>query len=225
VDSNSFLRRFRLQIVIRLALMALSMVGICYLILVEAEYLLAFLIGLVLYFQSVVLIRTIERITRDLVSFLEAIEYSDFTQSFTAPYSDAGFRRLYGAFSNVMKAFQKTRAQSEAQRRYLETLVHHVSIGLICFRPDGEITLMNNAAKRLLERPSARRVQDLSSLSNRFAETLMHIGAGEQRLEKVDTGSESLQLAINATRCSSRRSSTPAIFSCRSSARRASRPR
>jgi signal transduction histidine kinase len=153
VDSNSFLRRFRLQIVIRLALMALSMVGICYLILVEAEYLLAFLIGLVLYFQSVVLIRTIERITRDLVSFLEAIEYSDFTQSFTAPYSDAGFRRLYGAFSNVMKAIHKTRAHSQTQRRYLETQVHHQSNGHICFRPDGEIKQINNPAKRLFERP------------------------------------------------------------------------
>lgn len=200
LDSHSFLRRFRIQIVIRLLLLAMTIVAGCYFLFVSKQYLLVSLTGIVLLIQASILIRTIERITRDLVSFLEAIEYSDFTQSFSPPYSDAGFHRLYGAFSNVMHAFQETRAKSEAQRMYLETLVHHINTGLICFHPAGDITLMNNAAKRLLERPTARRVQDLSNLGDGFVATLLNLSAGEQRLEQVNTGTEVLQLAINATR-------------------------
>lgn len=180
--------------------MALTIIAGCYFFFISNQYLFVTLAGIALLIQASVLIRTIERITRDLVSFLEAIEYSDFTQSFSPPYSDTGFHRLYGAFSKVMRAFQDTRAKSEAQRMYLETLVHHINTGLICFHPEGEITLMNNAAKRLLERPTARRIQDLSNLGNGFVETLLNLSAGEQRLEQVNTGTEMLQLAINATR-------------------------
>lgn len=200
MESASFLRRFRLQIVIRLIFFALTLTGCIYFALIQTDYLLATLVGIAALIQAIVLIRAVERITRDLVSFLEAIEYSDFTQSFSAPYKDANFKSLYGAFSKVMKAFQQTRAESEAQRHYLETLVHHVNVGLICFRTDGEVTLINNAGKRLLERPVLRFIQDLDSLSSGFADTLMNIKAGEQRLEKIDTGIESLQLALNATR-------------------------
>ena len=40
----------------------------------------------------------------------------------------------------------------------------------------------------------------MSNLGNGFVETLLNLSAGEQRLEQVNTGTEMLQLAINATR-------------------------
>ena len=150
--------------------------------------------------QAAALIRHLERGTRDLLSFLEAIEYSDFTQSFSSPYKDARFKNLYGAFSRVMQAFKDTRAKNEVQRRYLETLVRHIGIGLLCYHPDGSVQLINNAAKKLMDRPALNHIQDLKTLSPELVETLMTIKTGGHELVKIDTDREWLQLAVNATR-------------------------
>ena len=200
MDGSAFLRRFRFQVLLRLLLLGVSLVAGAYFFFNDASSILVVFLGILVTIQTISLVKLLERITRDLVSFLEAIEYSDFTQSFSAPFTDARFHSLYGAFSKVMQAFQKTRVESETQRRYLETLVHHVNIGLVCYRPDGEVTLINNATKRLLERPALRYIQDLEGLSSSFTETLLTVGAGEQRLEQIETGLETLQLMINATR-------------------------
>ena len=202
MDGTAFLRRFRIQILLRLFLLGGTLALGCYFFLTDSNLLVVIIIGLLVTTQVISLLNLLERITRDLVSFLEAIEYSDFTQTFSAPFTDGSFSNLYGAFTKVMQAFQRTRVESEIRRQYLETLVHHVNIGLMCFQPDGEVTLLNNAAKRLLERPALHNIQDLEGLSATFVDTLLHISAGEQRLEKIDTGEETLQLAVNATRFS-----------------------
>lgn len=196
----SFLRYFRVQVVIRILGICLT-IGLGVYVLIPAwEPLIIFLVGILIVVQVTALIRHLERGTRDLLSFLEAIEFSDFTQSFSAPYEELHFKNLYVAFSRVMQAFRDTRASNEAQRRYLETLVHHIGTGLLCFHPNGSIQLINNAAKKLLDRPALNQVQDLASLSPELVDTLLNIKTGEHELIKIDTEKEWLQLAASATR-------------------------
>lgn len=158
--------------------------------------------GALLVWQIHGLLTSLERITRDLTSFLEAIQYSDFTQTFRSPFQDKVFTSLYESFNNVMLSFRETRSESEAQRRYLETLVHHVGIGLLCYHPDGEVILLNNAAKRLLDRPALIDINDLEPFSPQLTETLLKTGAGENHLVQINTGVEVLQISIYATRFS-----------------------
>lgn len=160
----------------------------------------ALLIASLILWQTMALIRSMERSIQDLNKFLEAIEFSDFTQNLVSPFEDQKFSNLYGAFSRVMRVFRETRAANQAQSKYLETLVHHVGAGLICFAPDGRVKLINNAAKKLLERPALNNVQDLAGFSPMLTDTLMGIKTGEQALVKIDTDNAWLQLAINATR-------------------------
>ncbi len=198
----SFLRYFRVQVVVRVIFIALTIAGAAYVLLNNWQTITALLFAGLLGIQVAALIRHLEKGTRDLLSFLEAIEYSDFTQSFSVPYSDSNFQNLYGAFARVMQAFRDTRAKNEAQRRYLETLVHHIGIGLLCYRPDGSIELINNSAKKLLDRPALNHIQDLTSLSPELVDKLLTIKTGEDDLIKIDSDKEWLQLTVSATRFS-----------------------
>ena len=200
VNTTSFLRHFRVQVITRLVVLGLTIVLGSYLLIDAWQSLLAFFFLSLIFIQGLALVRHLERGTRDLLSFLEAIEYSDFTQTFSSPYEDNQFKSLYGAFSNVMHAFQDSRAKNEAQRRYLETLVHHIGIGLLCYNPDGAVQLINNAAKKLLDRPALNHIQDLSSLSPALANSLLQVKTGEHDLISVDADGEWLQLAVYATR-------------------------
>lgn len=196
----SFIRNFRVQLVLRVVLLCIT-IGAGTIWLIQAwQPLFALVVGSLILWQAIALIRRMERSVQDLNRFLEAIEFSDFTQNLVSPFEDQKFSNLYGAFSRVMRIFRETRAANQAQSKYLETLVHHVGAGLICFSPDGTVKLINNAAKKLLERPALNYVQDLSSFSPMLADTLMGIKTGEQALVKIDTDNAWLQLAINATR-------------------------
>jgi len=200
VGSFLFFRRFRARIVLRLSLIGLILTATIIAYLELENYVWLVLGGVLLIWQINALLSSLERVSRDLTSFLEAIQYSDFTQTFRSPFPDKIFQNLYQAFEQVMDSFHETRSQSEAQRRYFETLVHHVGIGLLCFHPEGEIKLINNAAKKLLDRPALLNIEDLRSLSEDLTETLMTMSVGEHRLVQVNTGIEQLQLSIYATR-------------------------
>ena len=199
-DTFRFVRGFRYRILTHLLLIVATIIGtyVAYIRLDNTMWLV--IGGIVLFFQVRSLLLRIERITRDLTSFLEAIQYSDFTQTFRSPFPDQKFNALYSAFSNVMQSFQKTRSDSEAQRRYLETLVHHVGIGLLCFHPDGTVKLINNSAKRLLDRPALINVNDLHAWSSSLTSSLLNISPGDHSLIQVDSGSEQLQISIYGTR-------------------------
>ncbi len=200
MPTASFIRTFRVQLVLHVVALCLTMAGGIYLLMQSWQPLFAVSFLAIIVWQVIALIKLLERSIKDLNRFLEAIEFSDFTQNLTSPFEDKAFNSLYGAFSRVMRIFRETRAANQAQSKYLETLVHHVGAGLICFAPDGRVQLINNAAKRLLERPALNNVQDLASFSPMLADTLMGIKTGEQSLVKIDTENAWLQLAINATR-------------------------
>ena len=101
--TTSFLRYFRIQVVLRILGICLTIGLGVYVLIPEWEPLVIFLIMAFIALQVAALIRHLERSTRDLLSFLEAIEFSDFTQSFSAPYEERHFKNLYGAFSRVMQ--------------------------------------------------------------------------------------------------------------------------
>ena len=154
--------------------------------------------GLAIY-QVYALIHYVEKTNRDLTRLFQAIRYSDFSQTFKSEGRGASFNNLKKSFTDVINAFRKTRAEKEEHYRYLQTVVEHIGIGLIAFQPEGEVELVNNAAKKLLQTPRLKDIRSLKSLSPNLVETLLHIKPRESALVKVDGLDEALQLALYAT--------------------------
>ncbi|MCY4351748.1 MAG: ATP-binding protein, partial [Gemmatimonadetes bacterium] len=136
---------------------------------------------------------------RDLTRFLQAIRYEDFSQSFTGAGLGSAYNNLKDAFNEVLEAFRKTRAEREENFQYLQTIVQHVGIGLICYTPEGRIELMNTAAQRLLRKPHMRDVRELETVSKAFSETLLKLRSGDKALVKVQDEDELLQIIVYAT--------------------------
>ncbi len=189
-----------MQCTIRVLVLGAS-IGLCAALFLHTTYVVTSLLlaGFIGY-QFIALIRYVEQTNRELSRFFYAIEQADFSQTFIAG-SQLGpsFEALQQALTHVLEAFRQTRAEKEAHLRYVETVVQHVGSGLIAFRPDGEVTLMNTEAKRLLERPQLRRIQALTTLSPTLAQTLLDLRPGQRALIKIEEAREPLQLAIHAT--------------------------
>jgi len=152
-----------------------------------------------LVYQIVSLIRFIETTNRRLSQFLQAIRYADFSQSFSIKGLGSSFKELNQAFTDVIEDFKKIRKEKEEQYQYLQTVVQHIGIGLIAFYENGEIELMNSAAKRLLNRPKLRRIQQMENIHADLPKTIMDLKAGQQTTLKIHINGDLMQLAIYST--------------------------
>jgi signal transduction histidine kinase len=194
------LRRYRLQILARLAMIAATVVaGVWLLGAIAAPVAPVALVVLLVVWQGWALLLYTERTPRELLRFLEAIRYDDLSLAVSAQGRGPLFEAIADRFAEVTEAFRRLRTEREEQAQVLQTVVRHVGVALIAFRRDGEVALLNTAAKRLLGLPRLRRIDGLAALSLRLAQLLPTMQSGDRTLVRVERGDRTLDLAVHAT--------------------------
>jgi two-component system nitrogen regulation sensor histidine kinase NtrY len=193
------MKRFYINCIVRVLLLSATICLLAFLFF-QTDFIAAgILICLLAAYQAFALIRYVTKTNRDLSRLLDSIKYADFSQSFADNLKGSGFEELHAAFTEVIKEFQSAKIEKEEHFRFLQTIVDHVGIGLIAFNPEGEVELINNAAKKLLKIPRLGNIKNLESVSSRLAQKLFDLSPGGYDLVKLQQGDDLLQLSIYAT--------------------------
>ncbi len=193
-------KRFRIQVALRVAAIAALVAGAAYLIFGRQLYLPGGLVGACAIPVAISLVRYTEKTTRDLTRFLESVRYADFTRRFTTDERGPFFEDLRDAFEEVTAEFRRLRAEKERQVQYLRQVVQHLGVALITYQTDGEVEVMNTAARRLLRTGPIRHVEALERVSDDLAEALHTLESGEQAMVRVEEEDRTLQLAVRVSR-------------------------
>ncbi|PSR57230.1 ATP-binding protein [Adhaeribacter arboris] len=162
-------------------------------------YVSAFCLLLVIIAQVYFLLEYVEQTNRELTRFFSAIRYSDFTQRFAPEGKNTTFQSLYHEFNEVIIAFQRIKAEKEANHLYLQTIVEHMSIGILVFDAEGEVKLFNKAAKEILRLPYLKNIQALERTSLELLTTLYSLETGDSKMVTINREEDSLSLALRAT--------------------------
>jgi two-component system, NtrC family, nitrogen regulation sensor histidine kinase NtrY len=192
-------RNFRFNIVIRILLILVSAVVLLSIVKKQEFIISSSILFVLVILQIAGLVKYVERTNKRLTTFLESIRHSDFVSSFSDQGLGKSFDELNTAFNEVINEFKKTRATKEEHFNYLQTVVQHISIGIIVFRRDGKVDIFNNAIKRTFGLSNIRFVSDLEKIEKSLPETLMKMKAGDSNLLKIFVENELLQLSIRAT--------------------------
>lgn len=192
-------KHFRTLCIVRVAFLCATLCALVFVLFQTSYYTTVFILAGIALYQAWALVHFVERTNRDLTRFLQAIRYEDFSQSFSGRGLGSAFDDLKEAFNEVLNAFRKTRAEKEENFQYLQTVVQHVGVGLVCYDTDGRIELMNTAAQRLLRRPHVHNVRELRTVSESLSDTLLALRPGDRTLVKVQDEDELLQIIIHAT--------------------------
>jgi signal transduction histidine kinase len=144
--------------------------------------------------------RLATRTPGDVLSFLEGLRYDDLSAG--VPHLDQGpmHRALSQAVDDVRATIRKTRGEREAQVTYLEAVVRHVGVALVGFTAEGEVTLFNTAARRLLGLPGLAHLDALGSVSAELVSTLRTLESGRRALVRVAGEERTLELVVYASR-------------------------
>jgi nitrogen fixation/metabolism regulation signal transduction histidine kinase len=193
------MKRFYINCTIRVLLLSATICLMAFLFFETGFFAAGIFICLVAGYQVFALIRYVTKTNRDLTRLLDSIKYADFSQSFSNNLEGSGFEELHVAFSEVIKEFQSAKLEKEEHFRFLQTIVDHVGIGLIAFDPEGEVELINNAAKKLFKISRLGNIADLESVSTRLSAKLRELSPGANELVKLRQGDDLLQLSIYAT--------------------------
>ncbi len=192
-------RNFRFKVILRIVIFVCTLFLLVYLLDKSRYNVTAIIVALFAILQVGDLILYVERTNKQLTKFLESIRHSDFVSSFSDKGKGKTFEDLNTAFNKVIEEFRKNRAEKEEHFNYMQTVVQHISIGIIAFRKDGKVDMFNNAVKRLLRISNFRNIQQLGSKSENLPNILLKMKAGDNLLHKIFIDGELMQLAIYAT--------------------------
>ena len=190
--------RFRVAIITRVILLLIS----GFILILLLNQFLPFTTGLFILLvtlQIIDLIRYVERTNRKLISFLDSINYNDFTVTFSDNNPGSSFLALNKAFNNVMTEFRKSRVEKEEHYNYLQTIVQHISIGIIVFLHSGKVVLTNEALLKMIGLNSLRNLKELKHVNKDLPDSLQKLKSGEKTLVKLFLDDKVSQLSIFAT--------------------------
>ena len=189
-------KQFKIQLLFRVALLALTLYVLVDLINSDGFSLtiifLLFLTGLQLYY----LYHYLNKVNREIITFLRSIHYDDFSLTYPEKSTKSSMDELYKEFNGVIKKFREIRADKEAQYQYLKTIVQHVGIGIITIDNEGEIQIINSAAKKLLGINQVRNISQFSQISKPLVSAIKDLKTGGRDLIKINRDGDEIQVAL-----------------------------
>jgi nitrogen fixation/metabolism regulation signal transduction histidine kinase len=149
-------------------------------------------------FQVSQLVKVVERPTQDVSSFLDAIKFDDLSSSFKTESPDPTVQKLHREMNEALGKLRQSRKEKDSEYQFFKNIVQHVGIGILTFKRDETIQIINNAAKRLLHIDKADRLHDLRDVSEDMVEAFLKLKTGGRELVRVKNGDETIQLSIYA---------------------------
>jgi two-component system nitrogen regulation sensor histidine kinase NtrY len=192
-------KKFSIFIAIRTTLVMANLLLLSILISTQGYHATTLIAVILLGFQSLSLVRFVSKTNAELVRFLDAARYADYSQRFDLSSLGSGFGELGSAFTDILERFQTVRCAQEEQQRNLKAIVEHVPVPLISISSDGLLTLWNNAARKLFGANHVTKLSDLKPFGEEFAKHLSAVKPGERRLVNFTIDGMEHQLSISAT--------------------------
>ncbi len=154
--------------------------------------------ALITIFIFINTIRLVDSSERKLTSFLQALRQNDFAVTFAEdPRTDD--YDLHRAFNQLNTIFKNLRSQRESQHQLLQVVVEQTGAPMICFdENNGEIYLINNAAKQLLQIPFLQKIDSLSRVDFELPKLLRDIRDGERHSHKLTQSGKVIFLIIHS---------------------------
>src|SRR5262245_59994558 len=192
-------KTFRLAVVQRLLLFG-GLVFVAIWGFVETEWqvtpLLASALAVVVLIE---IVRYVEAVNRELSGFLEFVAHDDFSSVVATGKSGAVFKKLEGAYRLLADKYRHLNRKRELNHLYLEALVEHVSIAILCLDDRNRVTLMNREAKRLFRTPLLGSLASLERIDPKLPAQVESLADGEHTLIQLRIDGEPVQLVSYVT--------------------------
>jgi nitrogen fixation/metabolism regulation signal transduction histidine kinase len=160
--------------------------------------------GVIILLQVVFLIRYVNNTNYSLVKFLEALKNEDFSVYFSPSKKGDSFAKVYDDFNLIIKIFQRNKIEKEAQFKYFQYILEHVTLGIISIKKedlfnthsDAEMLFLNKAASEILQQPQHKYWHRLAKHVPWLIAEIKKISDGGKTLVDLGDETERKQLSL-----------------------------
>jgi two-component system, NtrC family, nitrogen regulation sensor histidine kinase NtrY len=188
-------KNFGLQVMIRLLLLTVGILGSLHFSYVFVNYIRLFFACL---FTLIVLIEFfyfIFKTNRDTRQFLEAIIHNDFTQKYSAEQKGRSFGKLYATFNQVNEKFLQVSQQEASEYQYIKMLIQQLKIGVLSYDQKDRIHLANDSLKEMLSKDELINLESIQKVSPALFNLIKDLKTNQNIVEKVSINGKEYHLS------------------------------
>ncbi|MEQ8364133.1 MAG: ATP-binding protein [Cyclobacteriaceae bacterium] len=189
---------FRSPLATRIAILVATVFAMAYAVADSFNIIIILALAGATLFQISHLIKEFEESNENIASFLDAIRFDDLSSSFKTDSEDPAVQRLHNELNEAITKLKTSRSEKDSEYQFFKNIVQHVGIGLLTFKKDGSIQIMNTAAKKLLRVNNAKHIDDLRPVSDVLVEAFLKLKTGGRELARLVLADETIQISIYA---------------------------
>ena len=188
-------KRIKIKALVYLILLLAAAFLTFYFIWVSDYWLVSIWTGLLVIVFSILLLRLVQKSESSLKNFLQEIHHGEFKNKYLSisPHDD-----LTIAFEQIMEVYRNLRIEKEANYQYLNTVVEHVNIALLCFDKNEKIVLSNQAAQLLFNRSILTDLSVIEKINIELAILCRSLKSGQKSLLKYESNGIPHNLSVQA---------------------------
>jgi len=190
---------YNLNIILYVVLLALDIMAFFYALHQEKWYVTSAVTGAFIPLIVYGLVRYVNRYRKELGDFLLTIRHKDYSRNQNINTLPQGRTDLNYAFHTIMKEIQNVQIDKEAHYHYLRELVGNIETGIISYKADGRIHLLNVTARNLLKIPFIRNISELGKYHPTLYRKIADMKSGERKLYNLQVKNELLRTAIRVS--------------------------
>ncbi|WP_111672070.1 sensor histidine kinase [Algoriphagus litoralis] len=187
---------YRVGLLGRIALVAASMFLLAYAILGDWGVFMISLFLILVVFQIIFLIRYSESSFKKVRLFLDNIKQDKYSQLYPVKFDGTETDDLHIEFNAILAKLKEDQAEKEANYQYFRSVFKHLSIGLITFGENGEIQILNVAAKRILNVDDLKSISEIESINKELHLAIQNLRTGGSELIKIAHPDGIMQLSV-----------------------------
>ncbi len=180
----------------RIALMATSLFFLAFGIAGDWGVFMISLFLILVAFQIIFLLRYSESSFKKVRLFLDNIKQDKYTQLYPVKFDGTETDDLHIEFNAILAKLKEDQAEKEANYQYFRSVFKHLSIGLITFGENGEIQILNVAAKRILNVDELKNISEIEQVNKELHLAIQNLRTGGSELIKIAHPDGIMQLSV-----------------------------
>ena len=129
----------------------------------------------------IMLIAYINKTNRNLSSFLQTVKSLDSSKLLTTKHSGS-FELLNLTYNEIIDSIQDVKISKETEYRYYQSIADNSGSGIICYKENGEIDLINRAAREIFILDSLGKIDGIDKYAEGFSDFCKEMSTGTNEL-------------------------------------------
>ncbi len=180
----------------RIAFLAASIFILAYTIFDSWGVFMISLFLILVVFQIIYLLMYSESSFKKVRTFLDNIKQDNYAQLYPVKFDGTETDDLHIEFNAILSKLKEDQAEKEANFQFFRSVFKHLSIGLMTFGENGDIQIINTAAKRILNVEELKTIKEIEGINKELHLAIQNLRTGGSELIKIAHPDGIMQLSV-----------------------------